>query len=330
MFRQIWTAALVALTGFGSLTVATAQESGKKQITNSIGMKLVLIPKGEFMMGSSESAEETAAFFSKTYGENGLKADLFKNEHPQHRVRITKPFYLGAYHVTRGQFRQFVKDTGYKTEAEMGENPGGYGWNPDTKEFGFNEKDSWRKAGFEQTDEHPVVNVDWNDAMAFCKWLSKKEGKTYRLPTEAEWEYACRAGTTTRYYSGDDPETLATVGNVADATFKAKFPHWKYTIKASDGYVFTSPVGSFKPNGLGLYDMHGNAWQWCSDWYDADYYAKSPADDPTGPDSGTVRILRGGSWGLWPYLSRSAVRLRLSPDDRGGDWAGFRVARTEP
>ena len=89
-----------------------------------------------------------------------------------------------------------------------------------------------------------MVNVSWNDAVAFCKWLGKKESKTYRLPTEAEWEYACRAGTTTRYYSGDDPETLAKVGNVADAAFKAKFPDWKYTIKASDGYVFTAPVGS--------------------------------------------------------------------------------------
>ena len=107
-----------------------------------------------------------------------------------------------------------------------------------------------------------MVNVSWNDAVAFCKWLSQKEGKTYRLPTEAQWEYACRAGTTTRYYSGDDPETLAKVANVADATFKAKFPDWKSTIKASDGYVFTAPVGQFKPNAFGLYDMHGNAWQW--------------------------------------------------------------------
>ena len=197
-----------------------------------------------------------------------------KSEYPQHRVRITKPFYLGTYHVTRGQFRQFVADTGYKTDAEKGEEPGAFGWDPDKKEFDFNEKYSWRNVGFEQTDEHPVVNVSWNDAKAFCEWLSKKENQTYRLPTEAEWEYACRAGTTTRYSSGDDPETLAKVGNVADATAKAKFPDWTWTIKASDGYVFTSPVGSFQPNANGLYDMHGNAWQWCADWYGAEYYAK--------------------------------------------------------
>ena len=115
-----------------------------------------------------------------------------------------------------------------------------------------------------------MVCVSWNDAVAFCKWLSRKEGKTYRLPTEAEWEYACRAGTTTRYWSGDDPETLAKVGNVADATAKAKFANWKYTIKASDGYVFTATVGQFTPNAFGLYDMHGNAWQWCADRCGAD------------------------------------------------------------
>ena len=293
-----------------------------------VKMELVLIPAGEFKMGSSESAEDTAAFFNKTYGEDLLAADLFKDEHPQHRVRITKPFYLGTYHVTRGQFRQFVKDSGYKTDAEKGKNPGAWGWNADKKEFGFNEKYSWRNAGFEQTDEHPVVNVSWNDAVAFCKWLSHKEDKTYRLPTEAEWEYACRAGTTTRYYSGDDPETLAKVGNVADAAAKAKFPDWKYTIKGNDGYVFTSPVGKFKPNAFGLYDMHGNAWQWCADWYNAEYYAKSPVDDPAGADSGDDRVLRGGSWYYWPYISRSAARDWLSPDLRDFN-TGFRVARTQ-
>ncbi len=246
MFRQTYIAAL-AFAAVGSLT-ATAEEpkaaSGEKQITNSIGMKLTLVPSGEFMMGSGESAEETAK--------------LFKSEHPQHRVRITKPFYMGTYHVTRGQFRQFVAETHYKTDAEKGERPLVLGWNPEKKEFDNNDY-SWRNTGFQQTDEHPVVNVSWNDAGAFCQWLSKKEGKTYRLPTEAEWEYACRAGTTTRYYSGDDPETLAKVGNVADAAAKAQFPDWTWTIKANDGYVFTAPVGKFKPNAFGLYDMHGNA-----------------------------------------------------------------------
>ena len=330
MFRQTYTAALATLAALGGFALATDHEpktpGGEKQITNSIGMKLTLVPSGEFMMGSDESAEETTAFFNKYHGTHCVTADNFKDEHPQHRVRITKPFYLGTYHVTRGQFRQFVKDSGYMTDAER--DRGAFGWNAEKKVFNFNKDYSWRNTGFEQTDEHPVVNVSWNDAVAFCRWLSKKEGKTYRLPTEAEWEYACRAGTTTRYCSGDDPETLAKVGNVADAVAKAKFPDWKWAIRASDGYVYTAPVGKFKPNAFALYDMHGNAWQWCADWYGEDYYGKSPADDPTGPDTGAVRGLRGGSWAVWPEYSRSADRLGITPDYRHYI-TGFRVARTQ-
>ena len=320
----------VVLLAMAGTAFSETKEPPKKlaeDLGGGVKMELVLIPAGEFKMGSGESAADTATFFKTTYGEDYLTADFFKDEHPQHRVRITKPFYLGTYHVTRGQFRQFVKDSGYKTDAGKGETPGAFGWDSDKKEFGFNAKYSWRNAGFEQTDEHPVVNVSWNDAMAFCNWLSKKEGKSYRLPTEAEWEYACRAGTTARHYSGDDPESLAKVGNVADATLKAKIPDWKCTIKASDGYVFTAPVGKFKSNAFGLYDMHGNAWQWCVDWYGVEYFAKSTADDPTGPDSGDVRVLRGGSWSRGPNSGRSAYRDWRAPGDRYYD-AGFRVART--
>jgi formylglycine-generating enzyme required for sulfatase activity len=322
-------ALLASMILISSLVTAAEPIPTPKQITNSIGMKLTLIPSGEFMMGSRESAEETAAFFNKTYGSNALKAVYFENEHPQHRVRITKQFYLGTYHVTRGQFRQFVADTGYKTDAEnrvAGFN--GFGCDPNTKKLGDDEKYSWRNVGFEQTDEHPVLNVSWNDAMAFCKWLSHKEGKTYRLPTEAEWEYACRAGTTTRYFSGDDPETLAKVGNVADAAIQAQFPAWKLTIKANDGYAFTAPVGKFKPNAFGLYDMHGNAWQWCEDRYGGDYYATSPTDDPTGPNFGDSRVIRGGSWFYWPLVSGSAKRVLCPAVFRDQD-ISFRVARTQ-
>jgi formylglycine-generating enzyme len=336
MFRQTFTAALVALAALGSFTLATAQEpkaaSGEKQekqITNSIGMKLTLIPSGEFRMGSGESAEDTAAFFRKNYGMDLLTAGFFEDEHPQHRVRITKPFYLGTYHVTRGQFRQFIKDSGYKTDAETnaetGNKPGASGWDTEKRRFSIFKDYSWRNPGFEQTDEHPVVNVSWNDAVEFCKWLSKKEGKTYRLPSEAQWEYACRAGTKTRYFSGDDPETLAKVANVADAAAKAKFPELD-AIKGSDGYVFTSPVGQFKPNAFGIYDMHGNGWQWCADWYGEDYYGMSPADDPKGPDSGVVRVRRGGSWLDRPDYCGSAFRHYGAPEYRG-NYAGFRVAR---
>ncbi len=330
MFRQTCTAVFV-LAALGSFTLATAQEtkqaSSAKQITNSIGMKLTLIPSGEFMMGSGESAEEMAKFFRITYGMDFVTRFLFDNEHPQHRVRITKPFNLGTYHVTWRQFSQFVKETGYKTDAETGDEPGADGWDPKRRDRGFYKDYFWRNTGFVQTDDHPVLCVSWNDAIAFCKWLSRKEGKTYRLPTEAEWEYACRAGTSTRYCSGDDPETLVNVANVADAKFKVKFPSEIYTIKASDGYAFTAPVGQFKPNAFGLYDMCGNAQQWCADWSDNSYYEKSPADDPKGPDGGTYRIIRGGTWSYSPILSsRSASRCRDIPNHRDNG-LGFRVVQ---
>ena len=331
MLRQACTVALAALAALGSFSLATAQApeqaGSKREIANSIGMELTLIPAGEFMMGSREPAEDTAAFFNKTCGGDVLKPDLFEDEHPRHRVRITRPFYLGTYHVTLGQFRRFVDAAHYRTDADKAKEPGAVGWNPAEKEFRYSRNYSWRNAGFPQTDEHPVVNVSWNDATAFCQWLSRKEDKTYRLPTEAEWEYACRAGTDTRYYSGDDPETLAKVGNVADAAFAAKFPERKLTIKASDGYVFTAPVGSFRPNAFGLYDMHGNACEWCADWYAAKYYATSPAEDPTGPDSGNGHVLRGGSWCNWPLDARSAARHWSTADGRA-NFTGFRVART--
>ncbi len=342
---KTFVAACVVLCGMAGSAWGQAKEAAQKppaeakkaaakpeKITVDLGggvkMEMTLIPAGEFMMGSGESALAMAEFFNEIYSEGYLKPDPYNYEHPQHRVRITRPFYLGTYHVTRGQFRQFVADTHYKTDAEKGEKPGTWGWNPDRKDFRWNEKDSWRSVGFAQSDEHPVVNVSWNDAVALCEWLSRKEGKTYRLPTEAEWEYACRAGTTTRYYSGDDPEALTKVGNVADAALRAKIPDWKYTIKANDGYVFTAPVGKFKPNAFGLYDMHGNAWQWCADRYDPEYYAASPLDDPTGPGSGDARVLRGSSWSFRAVDARSANRFACSPDARHDD-AGFRVARTK-
>jgi formylglycine-generating enzyme required for sulfatase activity len=173
---------------------ATLPQTAPKSITNSIGMELVRIEPGEFMMGSSHFAKDAEA-----------------DEKPPHRVRITRPFYLGVHEVTRGQFRRFVDETGYQTDAEK-DGKGGWGLNEEAKQFEANPRYTWREAGFEQIDLHPVVNVSWNDAVAFAKWLSQKEGKTYRLPTEAEWEYACRAGTTTQYNFGDDPEGLAIVG----------------------------------------------------------------------------------------------------------------------
>ena len=286
-------------------------------LTNEIGMQFRLIPAGEFMMGSSKSAAAIASMF-------GGEAESFENEHPRHRVQISKPFYLGTYEVTVGQFRQFVDATGYKTDAET---DGKGGWGIDSKDRAKQDpKYTWENPGFSQADNHPVVNVSWNDAMKFCEWLSKKTGDEYRLPTEAQWEYACRAGTNSRYYDGDDSEGLAKVGNTADGTARVKFNRWG-GIKSKDGYVFTAPVGRFAANSNGLYDMHGNVSEWCDDWYGEDYYGKSPSSDPQGPKTGAFRVNRGGGWNDLPLNCRSAHRTWIAPGFRVS-FLGFRVLRS--
>ncbi len=292
-----------------------------EELTNSIGMKLKLIPAGQFMMGSSESPEKLAEVLK----EYGAKVEYFEDEHPQHRVRITRPFYLGVYEVTVGQFGKFVEETEYKTDAEKA-GEGGFGWNASEKKFeGRDPKYSWRETGFAQDDRHPVVNVSWNDATAFCEWLSRKERKTYRLPTEAQWEYACRAGTRTRYYSGNDPSDLKGVANIGDASLKQACSSERWTVSWKDGFAFAAPVGRFQPNAFGLHDMHGNVWEWCSDWYAKDYYENSPASDPTGPTTGSYRVDRGGSWQGIPRGCPSATRYRSAPG-YGYYGLGFRVA----
>ncbi len=170
-----------------------------------------------------------------------------------------------------------------------------------------------------------MVNVSWNDAQAFTTWLSQKEGKTYRLPTEAEWEYACRAGTTTAYFSGDDGETLAAFENIADGTAKEKHPAWITTV-ARDGYVFTAPVGKFRANAFGLYDMEGNVCEWCQDRDGS--YKRSPVDDPVGSSRGFYRMVRGGAWGRSPRRCRSAYRHWNAEEQRNAN-VGFRLALSQ-
>lgn len=296
--------------------------STEPAIENAIGMKLALIPPGEFMMGSELSFAELASRFDLT-PEDAER--FYAAEHPRHRVRINNPFFVGVHEVTVGQFRQFVDDDGYRTEAET-DGTGGFGYNATESNFeGPNSKYNWKHTGFPQDDSHPVVNVTWNDVQAFIKWLSKKSAKKYRLLTEAEWEYACRAGTQTLFHAGNKDLDLVGAGNVADQTAKGKFPNLTIT-QGTDGHVFTAPAGRFAPNAFGLHDMHGNVWEWCGDFYDRDYYRHSPAEDPSGP-SGEYewRVRRGGSWYYFGGDCRSAERSGEAPDSRFDD-VGFRVA----
>src|SRR5262249_2819186 len=192
------------------------------RMTNSLGMSLLLLPPGKFLMGSPKG-----------------EADRL-DEELQHEVEITQPFYLGMYEVTVGQFRAFVKDTNYVTEAEK-DGKGGRAF--DGKEFVQKPEFTWKNLYFAQTDDHPVVVVSWNDAVAFCAWLSKKEGRNYRLPTEAEWEYACRGGTKTRFSAGEKEEDLRWLGNIADAALKGKWAEASWSVHWDDGFGFTAPVG---------------------------------------------------------------------------------------
>jgi formylglycine-generating enzyme len=303
----------------GVLELGDVNEA-KGQLTNSIGMKFKLIPPGEFWMGSSDTVADLQSVFP------GIERGAYTRELPRHPVRITRPYYLGVFEVTRTQFAEFVRQSGYLTDAER-DGQGGWGYDP-TKakdryvlKAGFN----WRYWGVNQSDSSPATNISWNDAQAFCQWLSDKESQRYRLPTEAEWEYACRAGTTGRYYSGNNPEDLVRVGNVGDANYKQYFPTF-IALRSADGFAFTSPVGRFRPNAFGLYDMHGNTWEWCSDWFSDSYYANSPREDPTGAEIGVRRVIRGGGWGTLAAHSRSSSRFAYGPTYRDAD-AGFRVAR---
>jgi formylglycine-generating enzyme len=190
-------------------------------ITNSLDMKLVLVQPGEFNMGSDDSLADVARTFGKL--PDNFKPEMFDAEHPRHKVKLTQPFYLGAYEVTKAQFRRFVEAERYKSQAES-DGQGCSGWNAAGDQMEWKREYTWADWGTKQGDDHPVVNVSWNDAVAFCAWLSANEGAIYRLPTEAEWEYACRAGTTTQFYNGDDPELLVKIGNVPDGTLSARFP----------------------------------------------------------------------------------------------------------
>jgi formylglycine-generating enzyme required for sulfatase activity len=303
------TSGLIVIGSVRGQPAPTPAASTQKVVNemNSLNMTFVRVPAGEYLMGSPASLK-----------------DRFDNE-TQHRVKLSKPFLIATTPVTVRQFAEFVKQSGYETVAEK--EGWAYGaWNVKENQWDKLVGASWRKPGFEQADDHPVVSVNWHDAIAFCKWLSDKEGRAYRLPTEAQWEYACRAGSTSAYFWGDEPNDGKGLLNAADETAKDRFnifPPFDW----SDGFLHTSPVGAFKPNTWGLHDMLGNTLEWCSDWF-GEYAAGDLVVDPTGALTGAQRVLRGGAFVYGPRHCRSAFRGRNSPDFRNF-YIGFRVLREE-
>ncbi len=286
-------AGLVMLLGIGcgGNRVASSKDETNspaaqpKEITNSIGMKLALIPAGKFLMGSPKDEKEREPF------------------EEQHEVSITKPFYLGVYGVTQAEYEKVTEN-----------NPSYFSPKGDGKD----------KVKDMDTSGFPVERVSWDDAQAFCKKLSelpeeKKAGRVYRLPTEAEWEYACRAGTKTPFHYGDSLSSK-------QANFCGHFPYGG----ADKGPYLkrTAKVGTYAANAFGLYDMHGNVWEWCQDWYDHDYYKNSPKEDPPGPAQASYRVVRGGGWHNNGRDCRSAGRFSLEPGNRSNN-LGFRVAAVQ-
>lgn len=286
-------------------------------LTDSIGVQLVHLPAGRFPMGSLDS---------KRYPNNRTMTQ--PNQKPQRVVTISKPFRIGAHEITVGQFRKFVEATGYKTSAETS-GRGGSHFFPGEKHERQDVSLTWKNPGFEQADDHPVVQVSLRDAEAFCTWLSAREKAKYRLPTEAEWEYASRGGTDTLLPGGDFVGLLERTANVADRSYLGINPAADWTKSWEDGFGNTAPVGSLIPNGFGLYDMIGNVWEWCSDYYDPAYYTYGPAVDPPGPPSGKSHSQRGCGFTFHASMAYSAFRDHGRADS-AQSVLGFRVVREIP
>jgi len=255
-----------------------------------------------------------------TMGSPATEKDRRDREGPQHQVAINYPFLAGKYDIKRDEYAAFATETKRPDRASC------YAYD------GLAFKDApgryWRDPGFAQTGLDPVVCVNWDDAQAYVAWLSKKTGKRYRLLSEAEWEYAARAGTATARYGSDDPARLCGYINGADLDFGKAFPQDDGVNKACrDGYGRTSPVGRFGPNGFGLYDMLGNVWQWTADCWN-ESYAGAPTNGGAW-QAGTCgrRIRRGGSWYNLPKSLRAAMRDGVPQGNRDVT-GGFRVART--
>ncbi|MEO8144995.1 MAG: formylglycine-generating enzyme family protein, partial [Betaproteobacteria bacterium] len=270
--------------------------------------RMVVIPAGEFTMGSPAP-------------EAGRGVD----EGPQRQVAIAL-YALGRNEVTVADFRRFADESGYKTEAERAQGCSGFIYaDPAAGIPGTQVPTTWRSPGLAQAESHPVLCVSWNDARAYAQWLSKKTGRRYRLPSEAEWEYAARAGSPAARFWGDDPTQACRYANVAD---QSRFQTWGFGQKheCTDGHYFTAPAGGYAANRFGLHDMIGNVWEWTEDCWNGSY-AGAPADGSAWTSGDCAqRVLRGGSWSTVPRFARSATRYRNNADHRD-NLTGFRLAR---
>jgi len=269
---------------------------------------MVAIPAGSFTMGSS-AAEQALA------NAGGAAATVTSRETPQHSVNI-RSFAAARYAISKGEFAAFVRARGYQTEAEQGD--GCIAWNG--KEWKKDKANNWRNVGFTQADSHPVVCVSWNDAQAYIGWLNQTTGKTFRLLSESEREYVARAGTQTAFWWGDSITTSQANYNGPATSYNGS-PKGEYR-------QGTVPVSSFAPNPFGLYNVHGNVWEWVDDC-SHETYSGAPTDGSawTAGCSGNYRVPRGGSWVSNPSGLRSAVRGRVTPDGRNNS-GGFRLARS--
>lgn len=286
--------------GGGSKKPGIAQKKVKTIRDCSNCPAMVIIPAGDFFMGSS--AAETGHS---------------KNENPVHHVYIGS-FALSRTEITRGQYSQFVKETGYNSRDQC--------WTIDGGKY-QERSANWGKISYAQNNSHPVVCISWNDATAYTKWLSHKTGKSYRLPTESEWEYAARGKTTTARYWGESPDNACQYANVADKTAQELIkPARTWQVhKCEDGFAYTAPAGSFKANPFGLHDMLGNVWEWVEDSYH-DNYQGAPDDGSAWQGNNKKHAIRGGSWYDAPRFVRAADRDKAATNRRY-DTFGFRIAR---
>ncbi|PWQ94776.1 formylglycine-generating enzyme family protein [Leucothrix arctica] len=271
--------------------------------------EMQLIPAGQFQMGSPETEEGRS-----------------NDEGPVHAVSVYRPFALSRCEITVGQFKRFVNDTGYKTDAERGD--GCFVLNEKGDSGEKQKTANWRLPNFTQTDDHPVVCVSWQDAKAYTRWLSSVTGAVYRLPTEAEWEYAARTTTASELsrYWGDEPNGCA-YANGADQALKEVVSSVTTIADCNDGAVFTQLAGSYQRNAFGLSDMLGNALEWVEDCYKDNYEGVAIDGSAKQEAECARRVLRGGGWNDEPDLIRSANRNRYDPYVANIYFTGFRIAR---